>query len=452
LQFEQKLTKRTGGVVWFEVFMAPLLDDLGRFFGATGIARDITFRKQAELALKEQLELRERLARIAAAVPGVIYSFRLRPDGSGCLPYASEAFEGFFGLKPLEVVEDASRAFTLVHPDDLPGLQASIAESARTMLPWRMEFRVRQPNQGEIWIEGQSTPEREADGCVLWHGFLSDITERKRTARQLIELEESGERSRRALEHERALHQIKSRFVSMVSHEFRTPLCVIGMAGSLLTRYLDRMTAAERSRQLEGIKTSVERMTRMMEDLLLFGNLESGKIECHPVRLNLPALCARLIAEASAQAEGARQVECVIEPGAREAFLDERTLDHLLGNLISNAFKYSSAGDPVRIEIKCCAGNPDSDAGGTAREPHIQIEVSDKGIGIPASDLAKLFQTFHRASNIGNRPGTGMGLAIVKQFVEIHRGTVAIESIEGKGTSVRVCLPVLSPVGKDQTG
>ncbi|MDR3457865.1 MAG: PAS domain S-box protein [Verrucomicrobiae bacterium] len=441
--------KKNGEHFWEAAYISPIRDDSGQITHFVSVKEDITARKQAEDALQEQLALRERLAKIAATVPGIIYSFQLKPDGSTCVPYASPTFGEFYGVRAEDIIKDASLVFKVIFRDDQARIQASIAESARTMLPWHDEFRIHHPKKGLLWIEGQSVPERLAEGSILWHGFMSDITERKRTARQLIELEESGERSRRALEHERELHQIKSRFVSMVSHEFRTPLCAIGMAGSMLEHYADKMTAADRANQLREIEVAVRRMTGMMEDLLLHGKYEAGKTECTPSQIDVEAVCQELIAEIAKQGREPRQIGCSVEPAARAAFLDPKILRHILGNLLSNALKYSAAGQPVTLEVtRLTGGAPDENSPEAPPEDQLQFKVSDSGIGIPAADLSRLFQTFQRGSNVGNRPGTGMGLAIVKQFVDLHGGTIRIESQEGKGTTAWVCLP--SPPDKVQ--
>jgi PAS domain S-box-containing protein len=131
------------------------------------------------------------LERLAAAVPGVLYTFRLRPDGSSCLPYVSPTVEALFGLRPEELRDDAAPIWNLVHPDDLPGLLESIAASARQLAPWNAEFRVRRVGRPEIWIAGVSEPAREPDGGTLWHGFLSDVTARKAADLRLRESERS---------------------------------------------------------------------------------------------------------------------------------------------------------------------------------------------------------------------------------------------------------------------
>ncbi len=141
--------------------------------------RDIGDRKAFEQALLDRVRLRDQLAKTAASVPGVIYSYRLRPDGSACMPYASPSVAGLSGFSPEQLARDAAPMLALIHPDDIARVRNSIAESVRTMLPWRDEFRYRHPAKGEVWIEGQSMPQREADGGILWHGYIQDATERK---------------------------------------------------------------------------------------------------------------------------------------------------------------------------------------------------------------------------------------------------------------------------------
>jgi PAS domain S-box-containing protein len=158
-------------------------DAAGRVARMAGSESDITERKRAEEFLKAE---RDRFEKIVATVPGVICSFRLRPDGSTCFPYASPAIQDLYGLRPEELAESAAALWTMIHPDDLGHINAGIATSAQTMTPWRDEFRVRHPSKGEIWVEGHSMPIREPDGGILWHGYVQDVTERKRAEQQLF--------------------------------------------------------------------------------------------------------------------------------------------------------------------------------------------------------------------------------------------------------------------------
>lgn len=140
---------------------------------------DITERRKAERALQDQVRLQTQIAQIASTVPGMICSFLLRPDGSMCMPYTSPALDEIYGLDAAALAQDAAPLFAITHPEDAPHVQETINKSAQTMTLWHDEYRVRHPRKGEIWVEGHSMPQLQADGSILWHGFIQDITERK---------------------------------------------------------------------------------------------------------------------------------------------------------------------------------------------------------------------------------------------------------------------------------
>ncbi len=176
---EKRYVRKDGGIVWVRVQSAPLRDAQGVALRTVALIQDITLQKQAEAALRQQLEMQALLNNIMATVPGVIYSYQLRPDGSICMPYASAALVQLFGVAPEAVRDDASSLMERIHPEDIATVRQSIALSYEAMTPWRAEFRVIHPDKGELWVDGHSVPQREADGSVLWHGYLSDITTRK---------------------------------------------------------------------------------------------------------------------------------------------------------------------------------------------------------------------------------------------------------------------------------
>ncbi|HEU4746850.1 MAG TPA: PAS domain S-box protein, partial [Anaerolineales bacterium] len=147
-----------------------------------GIDRDVTERRQAENELRFE---KERFESIAATVPGIICSLRLRPDGSTSMPFASPSIQDVYGLSPQDVREDASPLFARIHPEDLPLVNTSVAQSAQSLLPWHTEFRYQHPIKGEVWIEGQGVPLHETDGSLIWHGFIYDITERKHAEEEI---------------------------------------------------------------------------------------------------------------------------------------------------------------------------------------------------------------------------------------------------------------------------
>jgi len=155
---------------------APRRDALGHFIGFIGSAIDITERKLLETQRTEALE---RLQKIASRVPGLVYQYRLYPDGSSSLPFASEAIRELYQTSPEAVSNDGSKFLAVVHPDDFSDTQRSILKSARDLTVWQHQFRVVLNNDTERWFQGNALPEREEDGATLWHGFIADITERK---------------------------------------------------------------------------------------------------------------------------------------------------------------------------------------------------------------------------------------------------------------------------------
>ncbi len=232
------------------------------------------------------------------------------------------------------------------------------------------------------------------------------------------------------LQSERELSRLKSNFVSMVSHEFRTPLGVIRAAGESLTRYFDRLSNSQRVELLEDIAKSTQRMNDLIEEVLLLGKVEAGRMECRPAPTDLAALCRRILTEIGTATHNVCPIEFNVPERMPALKLDEGLVVIILSNLISNAVKYSPPGRVVRLEARC--------------DPRqVIMEVCDEGIGIPAEDRASLFKSFHRAANVGQIPGTGLGLTIVKRCVELHGGTVSFESRPGVGTRFTVQLPLL---------
>lgn len=188
--FEVQLRRRDGRRIWVSCNGWAARDANGQILRYEGTIADITARKQTEAVLHERLELQDQLAKVAATVPGMIFSFLQRPDGSACLPFCTPAIEDLWGLRPEDLQSDFSPAFSRTHPDDLSRVQASILESARTLTPWSDTFRVRHPSKGELWLSGHSMPRLEPDGSILWHGFVQDVTESKKVEDSLRQSEE----------------------------------------------------------------------------------------------------------------------------------------------------------------------------------------------------------------------------------------------------------------------
>lgn len=231
---------------------------------------------------------------------------------------------------------------------------------------------------------------------------------------------------RLALQKERELNELKSRFVSMVSHELRTPMTVIRTSLELLQRYGHLAPAAKREEYFTLAQSAVMAMNQLIEDVLTIGKAEAGKLELNPVDLDLVKFCRGIVQELQIGAQQTIQFQAPSSP--LMVSLDPQLLRSILTNLLSNALKYSPQATPITLRI---SGN----------DTHVNLEIEDQGIGIPAADQTRIFQLFHRASNTTNIRGTGLGLAVVKQCVAQHNGQVTFRSQEGKGTTFTVQLP-----------
>lgn len=282
-------------------------------------------------------------------------------------------------------------------------------------------------------------PIRRGDGSLVWvevYGTFVDPTQPERgsiwTLLDIAERRKAQEDMRLALEKQRELSDLKSRFVSMSSHEFRTPLAAIMSSAELMRDYGERLPPAERAELLEIVTAAVRRMSSLLEDVLTIGKADAGRLELAPTTVDLRSLCEAIVDEARTATRDAGapdvSVRLAISGPRRKARLDETLLRHILGNLLSNAVKYSLAGGEVRFDVEC---QPDRTV----------FIVADRGIGIPREDLPHLFETFHRATNVRNIAGTGLGLAIVKRAVDRHGGTIAVSSELGCGTRFVVTIP-----------
>ncbi len=237
------------------------------------------------------------------------------------------------------------------------------------------------------------------------------------TARLAAEMEQ-----RIALKKQSELNDMKARFISVASHEFRTPLAIILSSAELVKYYGDRLPADEKSEIIATIEASVQRMTRMLDRVLLLGKAEAHMLEFQPKPIELVGLCQRLVEEARAQAPQALcQVVTMFPENSVTGVFDEKLLRHIFGNLLSNAIKYSPQGGQVSFQVSESKGQ-------------IEFRVSDQGIGIPPNEISHLFEPFHRASNVGDIQGTGLGLAVVKNSVELHGGTLTVHANPGAGT------------------
>jgi PAS domain S-box-containing protein len=515
-------------------------------------------RRRAEHVLRRE---HEHFTKLASTVPGVIYSFRLRPDGTSCLPYANTRFKDLYGLRPEDLTEDASSLFALIHPDDVGRIHASIAGSARALSPWREEFRVEHPEKGCIWLEAHSMPERESDGSVVWNGFVQDITGRKGTENRLRRLatavDHSGEsimitdveaniqyvnpaferltgysldevlgknprllksgkagpefyrdlwdtitrgsdwyghftnkkkdgtlfeeeatispvrdggrivnyvavkrdvterkkaeqeirqlnagleqrvaertaELREAKERAESSDRAKSAFLSIMAHEFRTPLnAIIGFSELLVDDKAGAVNPQQRE-FLNDVLTSGRHLLTLINDVLDLTKIAAGKIELKPERFILN----RAVTEAHAIVKElalSRRIATSIDTPRDDMVvtLDPLRFKQIIYNLLSNAVKFTPEGGKVEV------------AAWLDDRKQLHLQVKDTGIGIKKEDLPRLFREFEQidSSFARRRQGTGLGLALTKKIVDLQRGSISVESEVQKGSTFTVILP-----------
>lgn len=407
-QTELQMRRLDGTLLWVSLSgKAVSVRDLGQ--GTVWVMMDISRRKALEEALQRTSSEREAI--LNTALVGITYNVGRR------IVWLNEKYAEMTGYSRHDLIGQSSRIFY----DDDAAWEADgkvITEVLARDGQYTTERQIRRRDGRQFWalLAGRCVVEGHPEGGVIW--TLLDITERK----------QAEEDTKAALAQQQELNDLRSRFVAMTSHEFRTPLATILSSAELLRFYGDRMDEAEKLEILQSVENSVQRMTRMLDRVLMIGKSEANMLEFDPRALDLPALCHSLVEEARTQhPDNPCQVLVDLAPDLPQGPYDEKLLRHIFGNLLSNAIKYSPLGGTVRFQV-------------APREGRTHFTVSDEGIGIPTDELPHLFESFHRASNVGDIPGTGLGLAIVKKSVDLHGGEIVVDSRAGAGTTFTVTL------------
>jgi len=254
------------------------------------------------------------------------------------------------------------------------------------------------------------------------------VDERTYILKEALEkLEQSQTELHEALDKERQLNEIKSRFVSMASHEFRTPLSAVLSSAALLSKYVKEEEQEKRDKHIGRIKDSVKHLNDILEDFLSLGKLDEGRINADPHDFNLKEMINETLADIKVVLKPGQKFNMNFE-GQEIINADKKLLRNILINLSSNAAKFSQEDSPIEIGVK-------------SETEKTTITVKDHGIGISEKDQEHLFNMFYRASNVTNIQGTGLGLHIVKRYLDLMNGTVNLQSKLGKGTTIIITFP-----------
>ena len=294
-----------------------------------------------------------------------------------------------------------------------------------------VDITQRKHSEKELLNRQQQLEKMTEDMRRLNTDLEAKVEQRTHILREALqELELSQEELNVALSKEKELNEIKSRFVSMASHEFRTPLSTILSSANLLARYTTTEDQDKRDKHIKRTKDAVKHLNVLLEDFLSVGKLEEGKIKPEPTPFLLRDLLEEVTEEMQSLAKKNQHIHCQCSDDLRLT-TDRRLVKNILVNLLSNAVKFSDEGAPIHLQAEPQPG------GG------ISVSVLDKGIGISTEDQQHLFSSFFRGANVINIEGTGLGLHIVRRYLDLLHGSISLESTLGEGTRVTIEIPPL---------
>ena len=358
------------------------------------------------------------LEKITARVPGMVYQFLLNPDGSMSFPYVSEAVQELYDLSAEEVLGDANRIFSQTHPDDVAKLNDSIMASARNFTPWKLEYRIYKENGAVRWLYGDSKPERLPDGGLLWHGFVTDITEKKET-------EDALKRTQKM--------DALGKLTGGIAHDYNNMLGVILGYCELLN--LEVKEQPELFDYVEQITRAGERGVKLTKRILSFSRNKVSDFE----RLDINTVLRDELHMLEKTLTARIKLELKLEDNLWSVHVDESELEDAILNICINAMHAISNNGSIVIEtsnIKLDFNK--AEKLGLEVGDYVQLKLSDSGCGIDSSIKDKIFDPFYTTK--GDK-GTGLGLSQVYGFMNRSSGAVSVESELDKGSEFVLYFP-----------
>jgi PAS domain S-box-containing protein len=373
-----------------------------------GIYEDITERKRAEERLRK-------LSRIVEQAPLSIVITGL----SGAIEYVNPRFCSVSGYSREEV----------------HGKNPRMLKSGQTP-PQAYQDMWRKLTHGEIWY-GELWNRKKSGEVYVETVVIAPVVDEAGRTTHYVALKDDITAQRRSTEEasasiakEHEISEMKSRFISLISHEFRTPLTAAMASAELLHHHTDRLSPAKREELFGRINSSVIRLTEMLDDVLALNRADAENAELRLVSIDLPLFLREAMEEIRLGDRDAHRFE-LRAGGPASLVTDANLLRHIVSNLLGNAARYSPAGTLITMRTEA-----DSEG--------VQLSVEDRGIGIPEIDRERIFEPFERGSNVGSTKGTGLGLNIVKSMTELLGGTIAVEGVENGGSRFTVVLPRLN--------
>ncbi|AUD01788.1 PAS domain-containing protein [Spirosoma pollinicola] len=414
VRYEVEIQDANHEVLALDMSIKPILNEQAKVVLLISEGRDITKKKRAENALRES---EQRFREIAENVNDALWIHSAQPFQ---LLYINPAFERGVGYTAQQLRETPELLLEAVTGEDRTRFMADFVRYGNGEV-LTGQYRLLGANRMNRWFTIRTFIMKDCQGRPLRYiGVASDITSQKE--KELV-LQQS-------LARERELNRLKSQFVAIASHEFRTPLATIQSSVDLISLYLDKPELVDKLsiyRHISVIENEIVAFSKLLTDVLTVGKMDEGKITFTPRLVDFVDLSQTIISTHFSQYRDIRAVQLSIEGAPYHAFIDDKLIKHVLINLLTNAFKFSTSGPELRILFT---------------EKQLIFSVTDFGIGIPKEDMPFLFEPFFRAGNAETVQGTGLGLAISRQFVVLHGGHFTVCSEQHQGATFTVTIPI----------
>jgi PAS domain S-box-containing protein len=390
-------------------------DEFGKPNRIDGIMSDITSLIIAEQNLKMS---EEKYRLISENIQDIITIL----DPKGNISYMSPSGIKLLGFSEEEII--GSNLLNTVHKHDVKRVANFLLNEIKPNQENKILFKSKTQKGGYKWFESIVTQLSTGNEISLLQSSTRDVTPRIKAEIELT----------KALEKEKELSMLKSRFVSMASHEFRTPLATIRSSAELIKLFIDKDPNAipqkiynKVTEKIDDITLDIDRIAELMSDILTMGKVEANRIPYKPETLNIADFVNEYLLVDAKKITDSRKINLALKSSIN-VNIDTKLMKQVLQNAIGNALKYSPKEKPIDVTVE-------------EVNNHSVITVKDYGIGIPEAELPLVFESFFRSTNADNIPGTGLGMSIIKLFVEMNGGTVNIESKIDKGTSLIITLP-----------
>lgn len=414
---------KSGDTKWIKLSLTPVLDDHGRVERFIGLMSDITGQKEFE----------DRIITIARELSDLIENANAPIYGTDMNGYVNEWNKVMAQLTGYSKNEALGRRFLehFIRETDRPKFSFIFSNVLKDQPVSNLELLVVTRDKEELIFLLNATPRKnakdEVTGILMVGQNITELINYRNNLEAMVEKRTSE--LNQALQKEKELVEMKSKFVSVASHEFRTPLSTISLAAESVRNHFHQLGADDVKRKLLKIEDQAAHMTNLLEDVLTMGKSDAGKIKVKLVSLDLQEFVTTLIDEVRSVAKVPRTIDLKFTSTLTTVSIDDKLFRNVFVNLLTNAIKFSPEDSVVSVRIS------DTSEG-------IEIQVEDQGIGIDQEELNTVFEAFHRGSNASNIQGTGLGLSITKKAVDLMRGTIHVDSVLNKGTTFTVKLPI----------